>query len=104
MLSKIFELSAAKRYLNFTYIFGFVCFSWKCEALILNYLINILESKSTGVFLKMAPVATVEAEIAPTEPPNDADKESSNHSKPTVGIIYPPPELRSILLCNFIIK
>ncbi|KAG8194724.1 hypothetical protein JTE90_026374 [Oedothorax gibbosus] len=45
----------------------------------------------------MAPVATVEAEISPTEPPNDAEKDSSNHSKPTVGIIYPPPELRNIV-------
>ena len=35
------------------------------------------------------------------QPAQDVQNESDGISKPMVGIIYPPPEVRSILLCNF---
>ena len=35
------------------------------------------------------------------QPTQDVQNESDGISKPMVGIIYPPPEVRSILLCNF---
>ncbi|GFR31434.1 splicing factor 3A subunit 1, partial [Trichonephila clavata] len=43
----------------------------------------------------MAPIATVEPETTP-EIQNESPPESAP-SKPTIGIIYPPPELRNIV-------
>lgn len=43
----------------------------------------------------MAPVPVVESEVALDNQLENAPE--SAPSKPTIGIIYPPPELRSIL-------
>lgn len=38
-------------------------------------------------------------EIAVPQPPATEGEENAPSSQPIVGIIYPPPEVRSILLC-----
>lgn len=43
----------------------------------------------------MAPIPVVESEVALDNQPENAPEAAP--SKPTIGIIYPPPELRSIL-------
>lgn len=47
----------------------------------------------------MAPIPIVEGEVAVENQSENAPE--SAPTKPTIGIIYPPPELRSILVYVF---
>ncbi len=42
--------------------------------------------------------------MPPVEPTSDEGKESAPAAKPVIGIIYPPPEVRSILHYHAIIR
>lgn len=51
----------------------------------------------------MAPAVETEPPTAGTEE-NETPEQDSTPSKPTIGIIYPPPELRSILFRSRLLK